>query len=194
MKVKKSIALSLILIFTLFHCVITFAYNMPINPISHKSAKIINNYMEPLFSQNWHLFAPNPVSTNNCVIVKGTYFDEKGNKKETGWLNLTEKYINTYQVNRFDPKRPHLSAIRTAEGEITPQLMDNPDYFKNKDKLSKDVNVNILKNIALKEMSSDFDISKFKSLEIKISIESFPEFGKKEKSKFAYLLLPKLQL
>src|SRR6185437_2966569 len=46
------------------HLAATFLYNAPANPVSQRYARSVNWWMEPLFSQNWRLFAPNPISEN----------------------------------------------------------------------------------------------------------------------------------
>ncbi|PEP56168.1 DNA-directed RNA polymerase subunit beta, partial [Bacillus toyonensis] len=52
------------------HFAITLIYNTPSNPIKAKYNKQLSAYMDPIFTQNWRLFAPAPVTTNSKFFVK----------------------------------------------------------------------------------------------------------------------------
>ena len=82
----------------LFHASMTVLYNSPINPIKVKLGFIIDNYMNPLFSQNWNLFAPNPVSTNMDIVTRGGYKDSNGNEKQRIGLTLLKHLLLIYKI------------------------------------------------------------------------------------------------
>ena len=66
------------------HLAATFLYDAPTNPVSERYAHQIQGWMEPLFNQNWRLFAPNPLSENVSVQARAALT----NGQLTGWLDL----------------------------------------------------------------------------------------------------------
>jgi hypothetical protein len=68
------------------HLSATFLYNAPANPLSQRYAKQVQRWMEPLFSQNWHLFAPNPLSENVSVQARASLAPDG---RLTGWVDLS---------------------------------------------------------------------------------------------------------
>lgn len=46
-------------------------------------------YLDPYFTQNWRLFAPNPVSQDRNVLFQGVYRDADGRVTLTPWLDWT---------------------------------------------------------------------------------------------------------
>src|SRR6185437_9207586 len=68
------------------HLAATFVYNAPANPVSQRYARSVNWWMEPLFSQNWRLFAPNPISENVEIDARAS-LDPDG--RLTGWVDLS---------------------------------------------------------------------------------------------------------
>lgn len=68
------------------HLSATFFYNAPTNPVSQRYVKQIDWWMDPLFTQNWRLFAPNPISENVTVQVRASLAP---NGVVTGWMDLT---------------------------------------------------------------------------------------------------------
>lgn len=47
-------------------------------------------YLRPMFSQNWRLFAPNPVAEDRTVLFQGSYRAADGTLKQTPWIDWTE--------------------------------------------------------------------------------------------------------
>jgi hypothetical protein len=68
------------------HLAATFLYNAPLNPVSQRYAKQVNWWMEPLFDQNWRLFAPNPISVNVSVEARARL---NLDGTVTGWIDLS---------------------------------------------------------------------------------------------------------
>src|SRR5699024_4330508 len=83
----------ILLTFVVLHSTITIVYNFPITPFAEKFNKVIHTYMDPLFTQTWTLFAPNPVSTNMKVEVKLSH----GNNQETGWVSFSDTVLDQSQ-------------------------------------------------------------------------------------------------
>lgn len=87
------------------HFAITFLYLSPNNPIRSKHWNNIYAYMYPYFSQNWYLFAPNPVNQNQNLEIKLKYIDKNGESKETHWIDITKPMIDKLHINRFSPNQ-----------------------------------------------------------------------------------------
>lgn len=47
------------------------------------------NYLNPYFTQNWRLFAPNPVAEDRSVLFQGSYVAADGTTKQTAWIDWT---------------------------------------------------------------------------------------------------------
>jgi hypothetical protein len=47
-------------------------------------------YLQPYFTQNWRLFAPNPVAEDRSVLFQGSYTAADGTTRETPWVDWTE--------------------------------------------------------------------------------------------------------
>ncbi len=48
------------------------------------------SYLRPMFTQNWRLFAPNPVSDDRMIRFQGSYVTADGAQEQTEWLDWTE--------------------------------------------------------------------------------------------------------
>jgi Family of unknown function (DUF5819) len=68
------------------HLAATFFYNAPPNPVSQRYAKQVDAWIDPLFQQNWRLFAPNPISENIAVQARASLTPDG---RLTGWYDLS---------------------------------------------------------------------------------------------------------
>ncbi|MCH5585162.1 DUF5819 family protein [Shimazuella sp. AN120528] len=85
----------------LIHFSFTFLYLSPANPFKSKHWDMIIGYMNPLFTQNWKLFAPNPASQQENLDIRVQYVDNQGATRETDWKSITLPVIKELQSNRF---------------------------------------------------------------------------------------------
>ena len=73
------------------HFAATFLWNAPTNPIKESVATDVNAYMRPFFEQNWSLFAPNPINSEDELYVRAQVADiQTGNIEITEWRNATQ--------------------------------------------------------------------------------------------------------
>ena len=72
------------LVFTLHFAMIALHLS-PFNPVKLALNPYLALYVNPLFVQNWHLFAPNPVATSMSLLGKC-----QAGGVESGWLDLTQ--------------------------------------------------------------------------------------------------------
>lgn len=51
-------------------------------------------YLDPYFTQNWRLFAPNPISEDRNVLFQGAYLRADGTPATTEWVDWTEAELD----------------------------------------------------------------------------------------------------
>lgn len=68
------------------HLAATFLYNAPSNPVSQRYEQQIQGWMQPLFNQNWRLFAPNPLSENVSIQARASLSTDG---RTTDWFDLS---------------------------------------------------------------------------------------------------------
>ncbi|SDY46103.1 DUF5819 family protein [Thermoactinomyces sp. DSM 45892] len=99
---KKILSLGFLGAFVV-HFALTALYVSPSNPLKVKYSQVVNGYMEPLFTQNWKLFAPDPVTSDNTFYVRVKIKETDGQEKITGWFDITSDLFKKNQENRFTP-------------------------------------------------------------------------------------------
>lgn len=93
----------------------TLLYLTPPNPIKARFFPTIVRLIHPLFVQNWHLFAPDPVRVNQVLTVRCRL--EHG---VTAWHDVTQPMLERHHRDRTSPMsrllRIHQNAIRYYTG------------------------------------------------------------------------------
>jgi hypothetical protein len=92
------------------HLAATFLYNAPANPVSQRYSKQVDDWMNPLFQQNWRLFAPNPISENIEILARASLASDG---QATEWFDLSDL---DQQAAAGDPAPGHVlqNALRNA--------------------------------------------------------------------------------
>lgn len=86
-------------LFTVIHFLILFLHTGPINPVYTKYRIAIEEYVNPLLTQNWNLFAPDPVEeTQNILIQYRTSTNDTSD-----WYNISAPFIDSNQSNIISP-------------------------------------------------------------------------------------------
>ncbi|MGR5996112.1 DUF5819 family protein [Bacillus cereus] len=57
------------------------------NPISNEISPVVNAYVNPFFTQNWHLFSPNPLVRNDIVYMQVKYKGSSTPMIQTNYKN-----------------------------------------------------------------------------------------------------------
>jgi hypothetical protein len=93
----------------------SFLYLTPPNPVKAHWLPLIMGLAHPLFAQNWHLFAPDPIRSNYVLTVRC-----HGRAGTTPWLDATQSLLARHHRTRTSPMsrllRVHQNAIRLALG------------------------------------------------------------------------------
>jgi hypothetical protein len=110
-----------VLIWLPVHFFLTIVYIMPLTPLKIALQPVLARTIGRYVSQNWSLFAPNPVSANQALLVKCLTKPEIELGPETGvsdegWHDLSAPLWRAFQNNRFTAYerlgRPQSNAIR----------------------------------------------------------------------------------
>lgn len=115
-----------------FHFIMTALYNTPFNPVKRDLDEVIVGYMSPFFSQDWHLFAPDPVDTDSGILVRSKVRSE-GGLRVTEWADVTTPHITKIHGERMWPAR----VDRLPTG-VKAQLESWPDPMLQKIRDQKD--------------------------------------------------------
>ncbi len=95
-------ALSVLLVvggFASLYIASTFLYLTPPNPVKLELYPVIYALEQPYFSQNWHLFAPNPVKSNFVLAVRCRLLDGA----VTRWHDPVTPLLAAHHRNRLSP-------------------------------------------------------------------------------------------
>ncbi|MEN8649570.1 DUF5819 family protein [Streptomyces sp. 21So2-11] len=122
----------------LFHFSMTALHHTPFNPIREQHDDKIQAYMSPYFQQDWHLFAPEPVTEDSGFLIRAQRSLPDGAVVTTKWVDVTTPHIDKLHRQRFWPSRVErlAPAVRQRlDGWRDPQLEelrreDNPPGSK----------------------------------------------------------------
>ncbi len=163
-----------------FHFVMLFTFSMPLNPIQYTFMDSMEAYSNTFFSQNWRLFAPDPISDNVIVSARATFPSSARSAgiQYTSWKDLTDPLIHAVQQNRFTEQQiPELMLSNAAvtvvnEGAYTPgsalyraisQGQYPPEYL-------------ILVRYACYVLNQSYPQAHFESLQLSITETQPPDF------------------
>lgn len=59
----------------------------------------MTSYLAPFFTQDWRLFAPNPISDDRDVWFRGEYIDADGTERTTKWFDWSAVEVEVIQHN-----------------------------------------------------------------------------------------------
>jgi hypothetical protein len=109
------------LLWLVCHFTLTALYVMPLNPIKMRLQPFLDQTIGTYFPQNWSLFAPNPVSSDEAILVRCLDNAEVEAMKAsglptTGWQDISTPLWERFQRNRFSAYdrlgRPQSNAVR----------------------------------------------------------------------------------
>ena len=106
--------------FLVFHFSLTGLYLLPLNPVKLAFGRYLSAYVDPLFTQNWHLFAPDPVNSSFSVIGKCRTGDA-----ESAWLDVTHGTVERLKSNPVPG--PLSSALHLQTTLIRAYLLGSSD-------------------------------------------------------------------
>ncbi|MGE7921226.1 DUF5819 family protein [Viridibacillus sp. NPDC093762] len=143
---KKNIFFIVISCIFAFHFFMTALYVLPFNPISHKLNKTVNSYINPFFTQNWQLFAPDPLS--NAIYVYVQVKDKQG--EESKWIDISTPLYEANHANRFSPVN---MLVRLGTGAYLQSVHVDPTSYKIEQKMNAKSDNNTKEN-QVKELTN----------------------------------------
>ncbi|WP_346654966.1 DUF5819 family protein [Bacillus thuringiensis] len=127
------------------HFCLIALYVMPKNPISNEMSPVVNSYINPIFTQNWHLFSPNPLVRNDIVYMQLQF---KGSSTPSDWFDITTPMIKKNYENYLSPMNRLVRIPLTATTLMNGMSEDDRNFINklNKKQISKEQSL-ILKDI-----------------------------------------------
>jgi Family of unknown function (DUF5819) len=99
---------------------------MPMNPLKFSLFPLLNATIDTFFSQNWSLFAPNPVAEDYILLIqpRAKLSNYDSTKIDTIWYNASSPLWSRFQENRFSAydrlARNQSNAVRNVlNGDIS---------------------------------------------------------------------------
>jgi hypothetical protein len=139
---EKLIAFTLYL-FLFIHFSIVGLSLLPSNPINYVYKLQIRSYVDPFFTQNWNLFAPNPIASNQTLLIKFISYTKK-DSVSTNWLDIKDVVHKNRTKSFWSP----LQRLEKYFGSITESIIEDQielkEYITKHPKISKDSIDNLL--------------------------------------------------
>lgn len=182
----KKIVLSTSAILTIIiviHFAFTFIYLSPANSFRYKHWNQIESYMSPLFTQNWKLFAPNPVNRHENIQVRFKYTNPQGKTVHSDWKAITLPIVKALQKNHFSPNARISGFASSVSHDFVWRTGDR------KKTAQRDMKIFVQKII--KNNPTKFQVNgKIDLFQIRVEVNEFPRFNKRElpdsKGTFSY--------
>ncbi|MFE3324944.1 DUF5819 family protein [Streptomyces sp. NPDC059176] len=73
----------------------------PLSPAKLRYSDTVNEVLSPYLSQDWQLFAPDPLADDRGILAQASCADGRS----TGFYDVTNPYIKRTQNDRFFPSR-----------------------------------------------------------------------------------------
>lgn len=128
-KLKKSVIQGLPILLPTFlvtHFFFIMLHVMPENLISEKFEATIHSYTAPLFTQNWHLFSPNPLTENIIIYMQ---VKTKDSSTASNWLDITTPMLQENYQHYFSPINRVERIPFTAFSEMKSPLKESEVNF-----------------------------------------------------------------
>lgn len=106
--------------FSVVHILMITAVNIPAGPFHQALRSVYQGYIDPIFYQDWRLFAPNPVVADRGYLIRVKYDD-----KISPWADITVSAINKKLANPLLPRKEYdmlQSAYLDLQNWETPEL------------------------------------------------------------------------
>src|SRR5690349_21278563 len=104
----------------------TILYLMPPNPLKAMVLPVVERIENPLFAQNWHLFAPTPISMNYVIEVRcrTAGLRDAVTRRVTVWQDITTPLLRQFHQNRLTP---YGQLLRVQQSAVLHTLGWRPD-------------------------------------------------------------------
>lgn len=86
------------------HLLMTALHVAPVNPVTVQHETLVRRWTEPLFTQNWKLFAPDPIAVDQGLLVK-TRTDDR---RESEYVDVVSGYLEAKHHSVLAPRDGYL--------------------------------------------------------------------------------------
>ncbi|MFI1254117.1 DUF5819 family protein [Streptomyces netropsis] len=163
---------------------------MPLNPVKLRHWDKVSGYLDPYFTQNWMLFAPDPLSDNRGILARAKCADGS----TTEYYDVTTKYVEQAQNSRFFPSRmsrlvtgnvqqinggdPVLTRLRESEKEKKKKEIPLMPF----EKTSQEEAVRFLSRYSLTQMPGVCG-GKPDQVQVRVYVQELPPWSKRKDPK-----------
>ncbi|MFO7289367.1 hypothetical protein SAMN04488025_13210 [Planifilum fulgidum] len=153
------------------HFLLTILYLAPDNLLKRRFSEPLQRYMDPLFAQNWQLFAPDPISQHRSLVIKAKYRDPAtGEIRETPWMDITRPRVREIWENRlFNGSR----ALRFQTSAIAMYRSEDPDR--------KARGLRMLRRLALHFLNEETNLANVDKVKVRIVLNRFPRYPERQR-------------
>lgn len=78
------------------HVLTTILYHLPYNPLTPYYQNYVTSYIQPVFAQNWKMFAPEPPSSFDRFWYRCKFYS-----RWSEWKDSTHALLSVYNENRL---------------------------------------------------------------------------------------------
>ncbi|MCW3109940.1 MAG: hypothetical protein JWQ09_4446 [Segetibacter sp.] len=164
------------------HLICTVLCNAPVNPLTSRYQGYVSNYMDPLFTQRWLLFAPEPATSDLKLWYK---IKLREDKKWLTWLDPLEPILKKHQRLRFtyNAKLLYIYGNIPRDLSIKNEILNS--YFacksndsvcsrKRDDSLWKSTEFILAKKYVKRDIEKSFNYTRIDSIQIMV-IQLYPK-------------------
>ena len=109
----------------------------PDNPVSHQYKLERAAYMEPLFSQNWSLFAPNPINSNMNVLYRFEAY-RGGEMERSEWVDAMTPLVEAKRAHFWSPVQRITKFLTGSMQGVNQANNDAYEFIQKTDSLKAD--------------------------------------------------------
>ncbi len=127
MRAAMGVAIAVCVVVTLLHILLVFLHVAPSNEISKRYSGQIDAWINPLFEQNWQLFAPDPETSTRQISVRTRTTTTEGAAQVSDWFDLTAVDYSAVKHHAFPShinhnmlRRAWVAYLQTHSGDDQP--------------------------------------------------------------------------
>jgi len=175
--------------FLMAHFTLIQLANMPLNPIRLALSSTINAYVNPLFTQNWSFFAPQPVDNDLSIVVRGRYSNGR-TRTESSWTDVTDPLIDALRRSRLTPLQLEELMLSNAVVSFNNTINQSPTttYLRNGTRYVRRIipanvdplDLGIITRTGMAVLERTYPSRQFTAVQIGVLVHQFPRFTKRD--------------
>ena len=207
-RIAVTIFPALLILVLVFHFLMTLAYLTPLNPVKLNVQHANLAYMQPLFIQNWQLFAPNPVHDTRVLMVSCRVRNTDSTITATEWSDISTPLREASYENRLVPtdrlERLQTGTTRVIFGqdEVLVELQERRseaddefnkiiDELAQEDEENRQATIEVLNRIGSAQCDRLYGEYRTEEVRIRVAVLEFPRFSQRhlpnEEGELSYL-------